>query len=235
MEDRTKQFRVGVVVFATMIISVLLILMNSDFSWSPFRSQYQLQLLVDQAPGVAPDTPVRRRGVLIGRVGEVEDTDEGALITINVDEGKQIKTNEAARIQTSLIGDAVIEFAPVAPVEGAKPVLPDSVVRGTYNPTPLDLIANLQGDLKETIVSLGRAGDEVATLAQRMNDVLGGEDLDRLSRLADSTEIAMNSFAEASGNINDIIGDEATQAATQGRPGEVAFGCGRRPSHHGGA
>lgn len=211
MEDRTKEFRVGVVVFGTMIAAASLILMQSDFSWSPFRKQYQLQLLVDQAPGVAPDTPVRRRGVLIGRVDEVQDTDQGALITMNIDEDKQIKTNEAARIQTSLIGDAVIEFAPVAPAEGAQPVPPGSVVRGTYNPTPLDLIANLQGDLKETIISLGRAGDEVATLAQRINNVMGGEDIDRLNRLATSTETAMNSFAEASGNINDIIGDEETK------------------------
>jgi len=75
----------------------------------------------------------------------------------------------------------------------------------------LDLIANLQGDLKETIISLGRAGDEVATLAQRINNVMGGEDIDRLNRLATSTETAMNSFAEASGNINDIIGDEETK------------------------
>jgi len=208
MEDRTKQFRVGVVVFGTGIAAVLLTLMNTDADWSPWREQYQLKLLVDQAPGVAPDTPVRRRGVLIGRVAKVEDTDQGALITMNIDDGKQIKTNENARIQTSLIGDAVIEFAPVRSSEKAQPVAPGSEITGTYNPTPLDLIANLQGDLKQTIVSLGRAGDEVATLAQHMNQVLGGEDIDRLSRLAASTETAMNSFAEASGNINDIIGDE---------------------------
>ena len=208
MEDRTKQFRVGVVVFATPIIVTLLVLMNSDISWSPFRSQYQVEVLVDQAPGVQPDTPVRRRGVLIGRVAEVEDTDEGALITLNIDESKQIKTNEAARIQTSLIGDAVIDFAPVLPVEDAQPVVPGSRIRGTYNPTPLDLLANLQGDLRETIVSLGRAGDEVATLAQRMNQVMGEQDVERLSRLADSAEVAMVRFSEAMDNVNDIIGDE---------------------------
>jgi phospholipid/cholesterol/gamma-HCH transport system substrate-binding protein len=208
MEDRTKQFRVGVVVFATMIITVLLILMNSDFSWSPFRSQYQLQLLVDQAPGVSPDTPVRRRGVLIGRVDKVQDTDEGALITMNIDSDKQIKSNEGARIQTSLIGDAVIEFAPLSPSEGAQPVPPGSIVRGTYNPTPLDLLANLQGDLRQTILSLGRAGDQVAELAERMNQVLGDQDAERINRLLGSTESAMANFGTAMENVNDIIGDE---------------------------
>ena len=208
MEDRTRQFRVGVVVFATIIITVLLIMMNSDFSWSPFRNQYQLQVLVDQAPGVAPDTPVRRRGILIGRVDSVEDTDTGALITVNIDEGKNVKTNEIARIQTSLIGDAVIEFTP-GPAAGAQIVKPGGPPRpGMYNPSPLDLIANLQGDLKQTIQSLGRAGDEVAQLAERLNSVMGGQDIERIDRLMLSTESAMNNFSSVMDNLDDIVGDE---------------------------
>ena len=209
MEDRRKQFSVATVVMATPIIVVLLLVMSSDFSWSPFREQYQIQLLVDQAPGVAPNTPVRRRGVLIGRVGDVQDTDQGAVITLNIDEGKAVKTNEAARIQTSLIGDAVIEFAAVAPAVGAQPVQPQSVVPGTYNPTPLDLIANLQGDLKQTIVSLGSAGDEVAKLAATLNQVTGEQDTERLARLVENTELAMARFSAVMGDVEDIIGDEA--------------------------
>ena len=72
----------------------------------PFRGKYQVKMLVDEAPGVAPDTPVRRRGLPIGRVASVEDTDDGALITMDIEDGKQIKSNEVGRIQTSLVGDA---------------------------------------------------------------------------------------------------------------------------------
>lgn len=208
MEDRRKQFTVAVVVVATPVILALLVGLSSDFSWSPFREQYQLQLLVDQAPGVAPNTPVRRRGVLIGRVGDVQDTDEGALISLNIDEGKAIKTNERARIQTSLIGDAVIEFAPAAPAVNAQPVAPGTTVPGTYNPTPLDLIANLQGDLKDTIVSLGAAGEEVAQLAHTMNEIAGGQDTQRISRLVDNTETAMASFSRVMVDVEEVVGDE---------------------------
>jgi phospholipid/cholesterol/gamma-HCH transport system substrate-binding protein len=87
-------------------------------------------------------------------------------------------------------------------------VAPGSIVRGTYNPTPLDLLANLQGDLKQTIVSLGRAGDQVAELAERMNEVLGGQDVDRLTRLMASMESALANFGTAMDNVNDMIGDE---------------------------
>ena len=209
MDDRSKQFKVGVVVIATLLITMLLVIFTSDFSWMPFRNQYQLQVLVSQAPGVAPKTPVRRRGILIGRVATVEDTDEGALITIDIDEGKHIKSNEIARIQTSLIGDAVVEFTPAAPSQGAQIVQPGGApLRGMYNPSPLDLIANLQGDLKQTIQSLGRAGDEVAGMAERLNAVLGGQDIERIDRLVNSTESAMNSFSGVMTNLNDVLGDE---------------------------
>lgn len=208
MNERTVRFRVGLVVFATMIISAILIVMNSDIAWSPFSEKYQIKVLVDQAPGVAPNTPVRRRGILIGRVADVVDTDDGALITINVDEGKSVKTNEIARVQASLIGDAVIEFVPDKPDPHAQVVAPGATVRGIHNPNPLDLMANLQGDLKQTIMSLGRAGDEVAQLASRFNSVLGGQDVDRVNRLLESTELAMARFGKTMGDIDDILGDD---------------------------
>jgi len=209
MEDRSKQFKVGVVVLATMLVTALLVVMTSDFSWSPFRKQYQLQVLVAQAPGVAPDTPVRRRGILIGRVAEVIDTDEGALITIDIDEGKQVKTNEQPRVQTSLIGDAVIEFAAGDPSANAEVVAAGGPpIEGMYNPSPIDLIANLQGDLKQTIQSLGHAGDEVGRLAERLNQVMGGQDIERIDRLFLAAESAMNNIGSVMANIDDVLGDD---------------------------
>lgn len=212
MNERTKQFRVGVVVFATIVIGSILILWNSDFSRLPFRETYEVRMLVEQAPGVAPDTPVRRRGIPIGRVAEVQDVDDGALITMSIDEGKVIKTNEIGRIQSSLVGDAIIEFGPVSSPVGATPIDPDVVIRGQYSPSPIDLMANLQGDLKQTIVSLGEAGEEVAELADRLNQVLGESDMQRIATLLESADQAMLEFASVSRNLNDIVGDEAFKA-----------------------
>jgi phospholipid/cholesterol/gamma-HCH transport system substrate-binding protein len=208
MNERTKQFRVGVLVFATILLSSILIIWNSDFRALPFRGAYQVKMLVDQAPGVAPETPVRRRGIPIGRVAEVEDVDDGALITLNIDEGKQIKTNEVGRIQSSLVGDAIIEFVPAASPVGAEPVEEGATVRGMYAPNPMDMMANMQGDLKQTIISLGDAGQEVAELADRLNQVLGQNDMQRVTRLVDSMDQAMVQFATVTKNLNDIVGDE---------------------------
>ena len=212
MNERTKQFRVGVVVFAMIITTSILILWNSDFSALPFRSKYQVKLLVDQAPGVAADTPVRRRGLPIGRVDSVEDTDDGALITLNIDADKQIKSNESGRIQSSLVGDAIIEFVPVRSAVGAQPVPPDATIRGIYAPNPMDLIATLQGDLRQTIISLGNAGEEVAELADRLNTVMGENDMERITRLVDTADSALREFGEVASNINDLIGDPQFRA-----------------------
>jgi len=70
----------------------------------------------------------------------------------------------------------------------------------------------LQGDLKQTIQSLGRAGDEVADMAERLNAVLGGQDVERIDRLVNSTESAMNSFSSVMSNLDDVLGDEQFKA-----------------------
>ncbi len=209
MNDRTVSFRVGLVLFATICITSILTVINSRSSFLPFKKQYQIKILVDQAPGVAPGTPVRRRGVLIGRVADVVDVDEGALITANIDEGKTIRINEVARVQASLIGDAVIEFVPgQKPDPKAETVAPGATVHGIHNPNPLDLLANIQGDLKQTIASLGSAGEEVAALAGQVNAILGSQDTNRIKRLLESTENAMQGFDRTVAHIDDLLGDE---------------------------
>ncbi|MCA9261959.1 MAG: MCE family protein [Planctomycetales bacterium] len=211
MNERQKQFRVGVVAIATVVITAILITWHSDFSALPFQSRYQVQLLVNQAPGVAPNTPVRRRGLLIGRVDSVEARDDGALITLGINDGEIIKSNEEGRIQASLIGDAVIEFVPVRPPQTAQPIEPGGQVAGVYNPTPLDMLGEIQGDLRQTIISLGQAGQEVSELANRLNTVLGGNDLQRIATLVESLDRAVNQFAEVMESVDEIVGDRAFQ------------------------
>jgi phospholipid/cholesterol/gamma-HCH transport system substrate-binding protein len=208
MNERTKQFRVGIMVFAIMMVLSILILWNSDFSGLPFRRTYQVQMLVDQAPGVSENTPVRRHGLPIGRVAKIEDRDNGALITLNIDDGKIIKTNDVPRIQTSLVGDAIIEFVPRPGALNAQPIdVNGPPLVGKYVPSPMDVVLNLQTDLRQTILSLGEAGQEVAELADRLNTVLGANDMQRITRLVESTERAMAQAANVAANFNDIIGD----------------------------
>ncbi|MCA9237891.1 MAG: MCE family protein [Planctomycetales bacterium] len=208
MNERNQQFRVGVVAVATVVITAILIAWHSDFSSLPFAGNYQIKVRTDRAPGVSANTPVRRRGILIGRVDSVEATDEGAVITLSINEGQEVKDNEQARIATSIIGDATLEFVPVRPPAGNRPIPPGGTAQGMYVPTPVDMLSDIQGDLKQTIQSLGAAGQEVAKLANQLNEVLGENDLQRITHMVESLDSALVEFRETLDNVNDIVGDE---------------------------
>ena len=67
MNDRVMQFRVGVVVLATAIITGILIVLFGDLP-SLVQATYPLKMSFTDARGVADGTPVRKNGILVGRV-----------------------------------------------------------------------------------------------------------------------------------------------------------------------
>lgn len=213
------QFRVGVVVFATMIIGGLLASLNGPLptGWLPWgQSRYEVGIQMREAPGVGPNTPVRKNGILIGRVTAIEDKDDGVVVQTKIDGDRPLYPEYQPIIRTTVLGDATIDFAtrPVPP--GTQPVPDGAIFQGQVAPNPFDSLAKL-GDLKEEFGaasrSLGNAGDEVAKLAKQVNEAFGDEtDEGRVTRLMDSTERAMNQFARTMASFNEIIGDEPMAA-----------------------
>lgn len=211
------QFRVGVVVFATMIVGGLLASLNGPLptGWLPWgRGKYQIAIAVPQAPGIDTNTPVRKNGVLIGRVKSIEDQEGGVLLKAEIDGNRPLFPNYEPHIRTTVLGDATIDFLSRQPAPGAEAVKPGTVFRGFVDPNPFDSLSQL-GDLKEEFSkasqSLATAGDEVAKLAKRVNTAFGdesGETQGRVTRLLDTTERAMNQFAVTMTSFNELIGDE---------------------------
>jgi phospholipid/cholesterol/gamma-HCH transport system substrate-binding protein len=117
MDERVAQFRVGVMVLATIIITGILILLFNRFP-SLGKGSYTIQVRFPTAPGVAKDTPVRRSGILIGRVTEVEfDENYNVLATLQIDGDHTIFASDEIRITRSLLGDAELEVVRTAPPE----------------------------------------------------------------------------------------------------------------------
>ena len=118
MDEQGYRFGVGVLVVASLVITIILILF---FGAAPnfFAKRYEITINFERAPGVETDTPVRKNGVQIGRVTGVkllDSTDEkpnpGVNLRMELDSQYKIRASEVARIGTgSLItGDAVVEF-----------------------------------------------------------------------------------------------------------------------------
>jgi len=138
MDERVLQFRVGLMVLATLLIAGILVVMFGEAP-SFFRPKYTIHIWLREAPGVSVDTPVRKSGILIGRVTEVRFADEitdreeterimglqdisyeefakGVVITAEIFQGKRIYQNETCRVNKSLMGDSELQIIP-----GARP------------------------------------------------------------------------------------------------------------------
>ena len=113
MNERQMQFRVGVVVFATMIIGGLLATLSGPLttSWLPWGpSNTSVGIKVDKAPGVDQNTPVRKNGILIGRVKSIEEQAGGMLLKAEINSNRPLYADYEPHIRTTVIGDATIDF-----------------------------------------------------------------------------------------------------------------------------
>ena len=213
MDERIVKFRVGAVVLFTMIVLGILVLLFNDFG-TFWHGNYIVFVHFSQAPGVAADTPVRKDGILIGKVVRVRFADEdprfqtegGVIVTVKINADRHIHLNERCRISTTLLGDALLQFVP-----GGSHHDPDFIKNGDYlegivAPNPLELITNLEGNITTAITSLTGAGNDVGRLARRMDTFLDTNQ-DQLQRIVNKTERSLDSFQKALQSVNVLLGD----------------------------
>jgi phospholipid/cholesterol/gamma-HCH transport system substrate-binding protein len=94
-----------------------------------------------------------------------------------------------------------------------EPVIePGDTIQGAVRPSPMQILIDMQGNLEQTIVSLGEAGDAVASVANRVDEILAGSDIERLRRIFAQMEQALGGFTQTMDSINNVLGDEALQA-----------------------
>lgn len=214
MDERALRFRVGVVVIAAAMITIILITLLGAWP-NPFKKRYTLHIVFPEAPGVAVDTPVRKNGIQIGRVSDVELRDQGGvLLTLKVDAMYRLRENEVCRISTgSLItGDAILEFVRSQnPAASTDPLSDgDYLTNGTVATSPFEVIANLEGRMNSAIDSIQNAGDQVSLLAQNLNTVVG-DNRQELRSIVRKTDIALDSFAQAMDGVERLLGDPEIQ------------------------
>ena len=111
MDERVVKFRVGVMVIATLLLAGILVVLFSD-AGSFMRGGYTIIIHFDEAPGVTEGTPVRKSGILIGRVTKVDFAEQGGVnVTVEINDGVQLRRSEVPQVSGSLLGgDVIIQF-----------------------------------------------------------------------------------------------------------------------------
>src|SRR2546430_2718220 len=121
MDERVVQFRVGVMVLATGIITAVLVVLFGKLP-TLVRGTYTVHVQFVDASGVSVDTPVRMSGILVGRVAKTELNDQGVLVTLRINSDVKLTQQESVRVATPLLGDTVLQI--VKKYDAMKPPTP---------------------------------------------------------------------------------------------------------------
>jgi len=113
MDERVMQFRVGVTFLAAFLATGIMLVMFGQLPTLTGRN-YAIGVRFDDAGGETKDTPVRKSGILIGRVSDVQltDHDTRVLVTLAIQSDKTIYQNEDCYISRDLLGNTAILFVP---------------------------------------------------------------------------------------------------------------------------
>ena len=221
MNEQRLQFRVGLFVILGMLILGILIFLFSE-GWS---NQYTLYVKPSSAPGVTVGTPIRKNGILIGRVQSVTNEDDYVLLELGINDNEHIFSNEIVSIGTeSFLGDAGLEFLPrTRDTRGT--LVGNNGVMGQVsikrNPMEIiDIALNLEKDVADTLAAVrtagsavNEAGEGIKELTSFVNGAFQNEDSDFRNLLADfrgvsvKAQAALDNFNRMFENMNTIVGD----------------------------
>ncbi|MBI3839376.1 MAG: MCE family protein [Planctomycetia bacterium] len=222
MDERVVKFRVGVMVLATLIIAGILVLLFGD-ARSMVRGSYTVYMHFDDAPGVTEGTPVRKSGILIGRVAKVSFAEQGGVVvTAKIDGGVKLFRSEVPQVSGSLLGgDVVIQFVRRAKAPNGKPrpgadaaagqgasTIPASVMTAAVaaDPPPAgQKTAPSKTVPAETPNDLVRDGEYIeGTVAPNAFQVIGNLEGD-LSEAINSLSTAGDEVAKLAGYFNKLL------------------------------
>ncbi len=219
MEDRVMQWRIGMVVlFATLATTVLTLAFaqkDSFFSLRRlWRPDYRVAIRFPEAPGVTDASPVRKSGILIGRVVKVELLDEGAaLVTAEIDRDRRLFNDEVCRINRTLFGDSVLEFVKVRDWKGAKQEIDVSLMQdGIVAPDPIQVVGNLEENLSNAISSVGSTSDQIGGFINKLDYIMGtDEEIEdrkvKMAKIIDKTASTAEAITRLADTANELIGD----------------------------
>ncbi len=220
MEDRILLMRVGlVVIVAALLLMILAVLVAGVPFIELFSDRYTVYINFQRSPGVSIDTPVRRDGVLIGRVRKVRLLEgEGVQLAVSIDGDRELNTGQICRLNSNFpLGNAVLEFvsADLGPGFKILPLQDGDVVEGVVGADPLQSLANMQGDLTAAMRSISAAANEATALIRNANNILDNN-ADQMRRVMQKSEGAIDEFRTAMSSVNEFISDEQLQADLKG-------------------
>jgi phospholipid/cholesterol/gamma-HCH transport system substrate-binding protein len=207
MDERVIKFRVGVMVLATVIIGGILVLLFGD-TQSLGRASYTIFIHFSDAPGVTDGTPIRKSGILIGRVHSVRFAEQGGVIVeAKIDGGVKIYQGEVPEVTGSLLGgDVVIQFVKRTRQIPAEPMPPPDDPHKQAGQGPPTTLTAAQAQTPP------KSPDQVVQPGEYIEGVVAPSPMQFLSDMQGDMNQAIaalsgagNEVSKLAGNINKIL------------------------------
>lgn len=219
MDERGMQFRVGAMVLGSIGAGILLLFFFYS-SPSLLQDDNTIYIRFTEAPGVKKGTPVRKSGVLVGRVADValRDKQQDVLVTVELNPKYPIHQNEIVQVSTeTLLGDSMLEFVPTGSGPPGPPITDGALLNGQVDRGAMEAIENaskalnvvveLEGDFKNTLTEFRTSAEKFGALSDHLDTITTNNE-DQLRRIVQKSEQAMDSFNLAMISINQVVADE---------------------------
>lgn len=196
MAERTMRLRLGIFVAAA-ATALLGLVLTFGGTPNPFAERSEYYVYFPEAPGISQGTPVRKSGVRIGQVSDLDiDEETGRVRLTVVIEGKHLpRQNEEPAISRGLLsGDTTLDFIPKvdekgdplpradpypigAEIDGVPPLNTQRLInqaQGTI-PNAQEALAQFNrtiGKFEQVGPKAERALDEIASLARSSREIV---------------------------------------------------------------
>jgi phospholipid/cholesterol/gamma-HCH transport system substrate-binding protein len=170
MSERQLQFRVGVFVIVATVAMIVMVFEFGNLQ-NRLRPKYKVAIRFRSAVGISIGTPVRRNGVLIGSVTNVQFDDKsgGLVVHTEIKDGVRLWPDGHVRLVSSLLGDSAIEFTPG---HSAKLLKDGDTVEGESAIDPLNMVGRMEQNVSNVIDSFEKTSLEWKSVGHNLNQIL---------------------------------------------------------------
>ncbi|MBQ9126782.1 MAG: MCE family protein, partial [Thermoguttaceae bacterium] len=234
MANRRMEFFIGMMVIGIVAgVFIMTILFGSEKGFFVGGGGKRLAIKFEQAAGVTQNSLVLKNGIKIGRVYSVELEDDPqkpqVLVTFELYPDAKIYSNEYARINRTILGDASIEFVKdpeFDPTQKIEELSAQAVITGKTGGDLMGTVNNIQGDLAQTLKNIGDAAKEIEAVVGRAKNFIGDEqEMERkkakLEEIFTHVNDALVTINDLGVSINAIVSDEQLNADIRRAASEV--------------